>query len=76
MRIAERVRQTIASVPISDGDNRIDVTASFGVTTYSGEDEPSHQLLKRVGVALCDAMTAGRNRTVFNGGDDNLSDVA
>lgn len=76
MEVAERIRKTLAGTPISDGDNRIDVTASFGVTTYTGEDETPHELMKRTDEALYEAKKAGRNRIIFDGANTDLSDVA
>ncbi|MBC8240289.1 MAG: sensor domain-containing diguanylate cyclase [Alphaproteobacteria bacterium] len=75
MELAERLRQTIADTPISDTDNAINITASFGVAVYSGEDETLQELLGRVDRALYEAKTSGRNRTVFADGTA-LSDVA
>lgn len=76
MEVAERLRQTIANTPISDGDNRIDVTASFGVTVFSGEEEIPQELLERADEALYEAKNTGRNRTVFKERDKKLSNVA
>lgn len=76
MEVAERLRQDIANTPISDGDDLIGVTASFGVSVFSGQDETPQNLLRRADAALYEAKRTGRNRTVFNGGDADLSDVA
>lgn len=76
MEVAERLRKTIADTPISDGNKKIAVTASFGVSTFSGGDESPKELIKRADEALYAAKKAGRNRIIFDEPNNDLSEVA
>lgn len=59
--VAERLRETIASMAIvSDGD-RISVTASFGIAGLNRTDRDWKQMLGRADVALYRAKQEGRN---------------
>lgn len=59
--IAERCRKAIQQLEIySDDDQRIEVTASFGIAVSNTEFRP-HQLLSQADKALYQAKAAGRN---------------
>lgn len=74
--VAERLRQNIAVTPISDGERRISVTASFGVTDFFGEDRTVQSILGRADRALYKAKADGRNRTIYIGGDGDEAAIA
>lgn len=61
-RVAERLRQCIASEPFADVGR---LTMSFGITNFQSADTPD-TLLKRVDNALYEAKRVGRNRVVVN----------
>ena len=60
-QVAERVREQIASSPLSFGDNMIDLTISEGIATLN-PDDTVESLIKRADSALYIAKQAGRNR--------------
>jgi diguanylate cyclase (GGDEF)-like protein len=66
--VAEKLRKGIAGMQISSADgNAVSVTASFGVTELPQHTEggiTSSELLSAVDVALYQAKSMGRNRTV------------
>ncbi len=65
--IAERLRECIASVPFETGggqSQRLDITASVGLSALSGTGETPDLLLKRADLALYEAKKTGRNRVV------------
>jgi diguanylate cyclase (GGDEF)-like protein len=76
MEVAEKRRNTIADTPVASGDKEFNITASFGVTVFDREDASVHTLLERADEAVYQAKTAGRNRTVYLGNGEDLSDVA
>lgn len=61
---AERLRRAIADAVIEHGAERIELTASFGVTCFSQSDESLEDLIERADAALYEAKHSGRNRTV------------
>ncbi len=67
--VVERIRQQLADTEFCFGGNRVQVTASFGVSGLQGGDPSTFaQLLKQADAALYSAKRAGRNRTAFAGG--------
>lgn len=60
-RIAERIREKLASSPLSVANNNIQVTASIGMTTL-GADASFKRLYTQADEALYQAKTKGRNR--------------
>lgn len=63
--LAERIRLAVQTIRCSADDGRIiEITASFGVAQYSG-DETVDQLLARADQALYQAKHSGRNRVVM-----------
>lgn len=61
--IAERLRETLARTPLTEGDPPIRVTASFGVAALTDEVRDDADLLRRADEALYQAKRRGRNRT-------------
>lgn len=59
-RIAERIRQRIASTPINVQGELIEITISLGVTTL-GQDDDLETLIKRADAALYTAKHSGRD---------------
>ncbi|HWV18815.1 MAG TPA: diguanylate cyclase [Rhodocyclaceae bacterium] len=58
----ERIRQAFEQNPISDGEQLIRATASFGVAEYPGADPTVDALLAKADGALYLAKARGRNR--------------
>lgn len=58
----ERIRQAFEQNPVSDGDQLIRSTASFGVAEYPGADPTVDALLAKADGALYLAKARGRNR--------------
>ena len=61
VELAERLRQTIASRPATAGEERIPITASFGVATYPTPVPYGDWLVLAADKALYEAKAAGRN---------------
>ncbi|MEP0520364.1 MAG: PleD family two-component system response regulator [Hyphomicrobiales bacterium] len=63
---AERLRKQIESMPfiINDDGTEISVTASFGLTQFTGKDDSVEAMLKRADEALYRAKETGRNQVV------------
>lgn len=63
---AERLRKQIESMPfiINDDGSEISVTASFGLTQFTGKDDSVEAMLKRADEALYKAKETGRNQVV------------
>ncbi|HVY29188.1 MAG TPA: GGDEF domain-containing protein [Polyangiaceae bacterium] len=61
---ADRVRQAIAEIGFSKGNEHFSVTASVGVAVL-GPGDTGKTWLARADAALYEAKTAGRNRVVF-----------
>ena len=60
--LAERLRQAIASIPVTFRDKPVNVTCSFGVSEWPRAVEPS--LVEAADKALYQAKQAGRNRVI------------
>jgi diguanylate cyclase (GGDEF)-like protein len=58
----ERIRQAFEQNPVSDGEQLIRSTASFGVAEYPGADPTVDGLLAKADGALYLAKARGRNR--------------
>jgi len=58
---ADRIRESLASVPIEVGGTVLAQTVSIGVATWDGK-EPGQSLEKRADLAMYDAKARGRNR--------------
>ncbi len=64
--VAERIRESIANVPVRTSDGTVLVTVSVGVAAVGGdEDTDSIALLRAVDLALSRAKSSGRNRSAL-----------
>lgn len=63
LQIAEKLRRTIKSAPFRSRGERVPVTISCGVGTFSGEDT-LEQVFDRTDTALYAAKTQGRDRCI------------
>jgi len=61
---AERIRHGLNASFFTCGDNNLQITASFGVTSCRDFTEPLNVILQRVDEALYKAKEEGRNRVV------------
>jgi diguanylate cyclase (GGDEF)-like protein len=64
--LAERLRTLIRDMPVTVGGKPLQVTASFGVAMYRGDDKVPDDLLRRADRALYDAKRGGRDRVVVD----------
>jgi diguanylate cyclase (GGDEF)-like protein/PAS domain S-box-containing protein len=58
---AERLGKQVSELCLSQGEEKIKITASFGVTETINDDKSSSHLYKRVDEALYEAKAAGRD---------------
>jgi diguanylate cyclase (GGDEF)-like protein len=63
-QLAERLRQGVMAQSLTEGEDLIRFTASFGVAALGPEDRSADEVLKRADVALYEAKAAGRNCTM------------
>lgn len=63
LRIAEKLRRTVKSAPFRSRGERVPVTISCGVGTFSGEDT-LEQVFDRTDTALYAAKAQGRDRCI------------
>ncbi|WP_445000898.1 diguanylate cyclase [Halomonas mongoliensis] len=73
MKVAERLRQTIAGTPVEVGEEviaggRLAYSASLGVTLVSAGESSLKPAIKRADRGLYAAKAAGRNRTQWHAG--------
>ena len=61
--VAEELRTSLSSAPLSIAGHAVSVTASFGVAELTESDEAPETAIMRADEALYAAKTAGRNRT-------------
>ncbi len=65
VKIAERVRETISSSPVSLKNESVSITASFGVSVFRFTDDCTvSRFLNKADSLLYQAKAAGRNRVV------------
>lgn len=64
LAIAERLRRTIAALPVELADSHVALTASFGVATSQGRAD-GRAVLAAADLALYRAKELGRNRVEF-----------
>ncbi len=67
LAVAERLRQCVASAPVSVDGHAISVTLSLGVAVLTDEGDDLEAVLYRADAALYAAKQAGRNRVVLGG---------
>ncbi|MFK8052974.1 MAG: GGDEF domain-containing protein [Woeseiaceae bacterium] len=73
--LAEQIRATLADTPYTGGGDVFSLTSSFGVASYSSEDENVSDMILRADRALYKSKASGRNRVdvessqVFKRGD-------
>lgn len=63
-KIAERIREGIASTPVTTEAGTLNITVSIGVASLSGIDKDSQSVVDRADKALLRAKEGGRNRVV------------
>jgi diguanylate cyclase (GGDEF)-like protein len=63
--LLERLRETIAALPISYNGVTISVTASFGVARFAPLTDSAEDLIGRADAALYQAKSAGRDRVEY-----------
>ncbi len=61
--VAARVHQRVADLPLIEGEHRIPITVSIGVTAMTAADASAESALQRSDRALYRAKHNGRNRT-------------
>jgi diguanylate cyclase (GGDEF)-like protein len=64
INLAERVRRLISELEIEQGEQKITVTVSAGVTTLESDDMGVVPMMMRADRALYMAKEQGRNRVV------------
>jgi two-component system, cell cycle response regulator len=65
-RVTERIRQTVEQLDLMQGDQRVKVTVSIGVTSLAAELATGDvQLMETADKALYEAKNQGRNKVVF-----------
>jgi len=62
LKVAERLRRSIADVPFRVGELELHVSASFGLVAQSEPDEDLEDLLRKADAALYSAKSSGRNK--------------
>ncbi|GAB5453034.1 MAG: hypothetical protein Hals2KO_33620 [Halioglobus sp.] len=68
--VAEKLRSAVEKTPFRDGKETYNVTASFGISLLTPEEEPApekKELIQRADEALYDAKKAGRNQVMTYG---------
>ncbi|AZG74852.1 GGDEF domain-containing protein [Shewanella livingstonensis] len=66
INVAERLRAIINHTPIPFGEQKINVTASFGVVELNDQNIPIEQAIDLADTALYQAKSSGRNKVVFS----------
>jgi two-component system cell cycle response regulator len=65
MKMAERLRKSVADAKFSAGGDTFSVTISIGISTYTKDVKGKEILIERADKALYDAKGSGRNRSVL-----------
>ncbi len=63
--VAERIRERIASMPVSSKDQDYHITVSIGAVASIRGDSNTEELIQRAEAALKTAKDAGRNRVIL-----------
>lgn len=61
-KFAERLRKKLEKFPINIGEEEINITASFGISSYPEHGESSTELINKADTALYRSKNEGRNR--------------
>jgi diguanylate cyclase (GGDEF)-like protein len=64
LKMAERLRKSVADTKYSSGKNTFNITVSIGISTYAGDIKRKEELVEKADKALYHAKGTGRNRTV------------
>ncbi|RRD93642.1 diguanylate cyclase [Clostridiales bacterium COT073_COT-073] len=64
-KFAERLRQKLEQFPIDIGDGEINITASFGISSYPEHGETRVELINKADTALYRSKNEGRNRVTL-----------
>ena len=67
LEVAERLRNAIAATIIEVSAGKIGVTVSIGLATRTAAEKDVELLLQSADIAVYDAKSRGRNRTVCYG---------
>lgn len=70
--VAEAIRLHLARTPLDGGNQTIPITVSIGIATDNGGSPDINALMTIADRALYAAKKAGRNRTVFFNGENNV----
>jgi diguanylate cyclase (GGDEF)-like protein len=65
MKMAERLRKSVADAKFSAGGDTFSITISIGISTYTKDVKGKEILIERADKALYDAKGSGRNRSVL-----------
>lgn len=65
LRIAEKIRLSVARKPVLAGTHGIPITLSIGATTITSGDSSAENMIAAADVALYRAKNTGRNRSVL-----------
>ncbi len=65
MKMAERLRKSVADAKFSSGRNTFGITISIGISTCTEDIKGKEALIERADKALYDAKGSGRNRSVL-----------
>lgn len=60
--VAQRLVETMASVPLVTDDNSVAVTVSIGLGEYDGENRAPEAFIEQIDAVLYDAKKEGKNR--------------
>ncbi len=62
MKVAERIRATVADEPFGDSSGEVRLTLSIGVATFDSRDGTPESIIAAADKALYRAKKNGRNR--------------
>ena len=65
--VAERIRKTIATTPLSTQGKQVTTTVSVGLAAYPDHGDDLAVIMNRADQALYASKKSGRNRTTFSG---------
>ena len=65
MKMAERLRKSVADAKFSSGGDTFSITISIGISTYAKDIKGKEGLIERADKALYEAKGSGRNRSIL-----------